>query len=39
MSAAGEQSGADRLVAAERWDTEWAAQKAPEALRYRRGAA
>ena len=34
MSAAGERTGADRLVAAERWDSEWAAQKAAEALRY-----
>ena len=34
MSAAGERRGADRLVAAERWDTECATQKAAEALRY-----
>ena len=34
MSAAGERTGADRLVAAERWDCEWAAQRAAEALRY-----
>ena len=34
MSAAGERRGADRLVAAEQWDSEWAAQKAAEALLY-----
>ena len=34
MSAAGERTGADRIVAAERWDNEWAAQKAAEVLRY-----
>jgi hypothetical protein len=34
MSAAGERTEADRFVVAERWDSEWAAQKAAEALRY-----